>query len=503
MLLYPDALDGVLEGVTVSTILEQRDGLPRTSAALRGDGSDDALRVCFLGGSVTEQRSGYRPRVSSWLGQQAAAIGRMRVEEVPAFCGNTGSKVLAFMVADWVVARRPHLVFIELVINDGDTLLETDDPESIGSALEGIVRHVRDALPRAEICLLYMFVRDDLPLQMRTGSKAWADNDDAAAVEAYHDRIPQLHSRVCERYGLPSINLVPLMARVPPRWRQQLFRDDCHVHDPGGAFAAAAICAALQELTTAAGGKRGVDAAKVIGHVGSLPSPLHHRPWGRGRAEPVVPQQLSFFYTNAPPRDAQEQQALQQRILKRHSQLDMDPLDNSQQKPWWLLYPGDRAELHFTGTRLGLLTMIGPDSGVVVCEVDGGKWMCRRVLLDRWAYFWRLAVVALVEELPPGPHVAVLWLEEGPPDRTLLKRSPSGPHWAQCLREEKDHKLWLMHWLIEEASESERWLVRPDPHGGMHRSSKVEQHEVESQPMSQPRRLGGASVSRGGRRADA
>ena len=70
------------------------------------------------------------------------------------------------MVADWVVARRPHLVFIELAINDGDTLLETEDGDSIGSALEGIVRHVRDALPRCELCLFHMFIRDDLPLRL-------------------------------------------------------------------------------------------------------------------------------------------------------------------------------------------------------------------------------------------------------------------------------------------------------------------------------------------------
>jgi hypothetical protein len=70
---------------------------------------------------------------------------------VPAFCGNCGSKVLAFMVADWVVSHQPHVVFIELAINDGDTLLETEDAESLGSALEGIVRHVRDALPRCPL----------------------------------------------------------------------------------------------------------------------------------------------------------------------------------------------------------------------------------------------------------------------------------------------------------------------------------------------------------------
>lgn len=37
------------------------------------------------------------------------------------------------MIADWVVSRNPHLVFIELTINDGDSLLETNDVEASSS----------------------------------------------------------------------------------------------------------------------------------------------------------------------------------------------------------------------------------------------------------------------------------------------------------------------------------------------------------------------------------
>ena len=206
-------------------------------------------------------------------------------------------------------------------------------------------------------------------------------------------------------------------------------------------------------------------------------------------------------------------EGVQRRILQRHTQLDMDPLNNAQQRNWWLLYAGDRAELHFSGTRLGFLTMIGPDAGIVQCDIDGGeppsplhpaghpchcawlraagKWSCRLNLLDKWAYFWRLAVVALVEELPPGPHVAVLTFLPERPDRALLKRKPGGPHWEQFRREGKEHKLWMMHWLIEEESDRER-AVTPFASGGAVPKAK---HSA---------RLGGVSgVSTGGRKADA
>lgn len=75
----------------------------------------------------------------------------------------------------------------------------------------------------------------------------------------------------------------------------------------------------------------------------------------------LKPEQLSFFRVK-PPSDAAELEALRARLIRRHTQLDMDPLDNSAQQAWWLLYPGDHAELHFSGTRLGILTMIGKNT---------------------------------------------------------------------------------------------------------------------------------------------
>lgn len=63
-------------------------------------------------------------------------------------------QVLAFLTHEWVVKPAPDLLFIELAINDGDTLLETDDEQSIGCALEGIVRQVKEKLPHCEVRLV-------------------------------------------------------------------------------------------------------------------------------------------------------------------------------------------------------------------------------------------------------------------------------------------------------------------------------------------------------------
>lgn len=46
------------------------------------------------------------------------------------------------------------------------------------------------------MCMLHMFVRDDLPLHLRSGTKAWADNDDAAAALTYLE-VPLICVRAC------------------------------------------------------------------------------------------------------------------------------------------------------------------------------------------------------------------------------------------------------------------------------------------------------------------
>ena len=97
-------------------------------------------------------------------------------------------------------------------------------------------------------------------------------------------------------------------------------------------------------------------------------------------------------------------------------------------------------------------------------------------------------MVTLAEELPKGEHVATLRLEAEVPDRSIMRRPPSGPVWHQCKREGKEHKLWLMHWLIEESSDMERAVVpRPE-------SQAARGHERT--------RLGGAGLATGGRNAD-
>ena len=57
LLAYPDDLDAPLGDLALDAVLCRRDGLPGLAAALDGALGGEPLRVCYLGGSVTEQRS--------------------------------------------------------------------------------------------------------------------------------------------------------------------------------------------------------------------------------------------------------------------------------------------------------------------------------------------------------------------------------------------------------------------------------------------------------------
>jgi len=76
-------------------------------------------------------------------------------------------------VDDWVNAHEPDLVFLEAVVNDGDSVLETGDEAGVRRAVEGIVRQIKSKHPRCDIVLVHMLLRGDLPSSRRTGTRAW------------------------------------------------------------------------------------------------------------------------------------------------------------------------------------------------------------------------------------------------------------------------------------------------------------------------------------------
>ena len=414
--LSPAALDAAIRA---------RDGLPlvRARAERAARGAALGLRVAYVGGSVTAQRDGWRPAFHAWL--ERALPAPLGHDMKCAAIGNCGSKVLAFVLNDWVLPdeRPPDLVLIETAINDGDALLESGgDETSIRRALEGLVRGVRLTAPTAELLLVVSHLRTDLPQARRSGTLAWVNGDVAGAERVYSESVPAIHEQVASHYGIPSVNITRALRGLPPTTLDALFRDDCHTTPAGAAVVASIVAACVQKSIAAAAARP------------PLPPPLDPLHWAGGRAHHIARSDLHLATdaAGAP--------------LHTSQFWDVDPLTGARGQ-WWLLAPeGDDAlVINFAGTSLALLTHVGPDAGVVRCKVTpacgGAPIVSRHVLFDQWAYYYRLSVVVLAEGLNPGQYQARVNLEQEPPDRSIAKRELQ-PAVAGPLR------LWLMHALV-------------------------------------------------------
>ncbi len=392
-----------------------RGGLPRLRerAAAASCGAALGASVAFVGGSVTAQREGWRPAFHAWLNERIRVP--MGHQAHNASLGNAGSKLLSFLVDDVVCAAgTPNLVFIDTVVNDGDNLLESGDEVGILRALEGIVRALRSE--GCELVLVEMHLRTDLPKSRRSGTLAWVDSENVTDV---YESARLLHERVADHYGLTSVSVTRALRALDAEALDAIYRDDCHTTPFGATVIASIVAAAVDRCLT-------LNDADV--QPANLPAPLDDAFWAGGAAYKV-----------------ERSHILSERLPEQR--MDTDAL-TSTPGAWWLLSPGDALQLEFTGTALALVTHIGPDSGVVLCEITPVDSTAapprvsrhRHVLFDRWAYYYRLAVVLLADGMPMGRYRARITLETDAPDRSVANKAPQ-PRVSGELR------LWTQYYL--------------------------------------------------------
>ena len=160
--------------------------------------SDHALKVVFLGGSITDgvgQNNGlpWRTRVMNWLETTYPSTSFTFTNSA---ISGTGSEFGVFRTDRHVLAHNPDLVFVEFGVNDSEqeqinwNYLYSD--ERIRAAMDGIVRKIRAAAPACDIVFLYTTT--------------------VAMATTYYEQgqLPPkvlVHKEVAEHYGIPQINL--------------------------------------------------------------------------------------------------------------------------------------------------------------------------------------------------------------------------------------------------------------------------------------------------------
>lgn len=342
--------------------LRARGGLPNFFAACAGTGE---VRVAYFGGSITAA-PGWRVQSREWF--QSRWPGA-KFSEIHAAIGGTGSDLGVFRCGRDVLAKKPHLVFVEFAVNDGGA-----DPVRIHRGMEGIVRQIRAADPATDICHVYTIAQG-----MLAEEKAGKTPRSIAAME-----------QVAEHYGIPSIRFgrevakreaageLIFQAPKPEQDGKPVFSPDAvHPFTETGHKIYTEVLRRSFESMAAAPGAAGPHAS---------PAPLRADNWEKAVMVDIRPEWRKGAWRTL---DAAADD-LGKRFASRTTLHQAEA-------------PGAALEFAFTGTAVGVFDLVGPDGGQVQVWVDGeDKGL--RPRFDAYCTYHRLQTLWVAQDLPPGRH---------------------------------------------------------------------------------------------------
>jgi hypothetical protein len=156
-----------------------RGGLPNFFSKIK---AGQPVRIAFLGGSITRAGNGYRDQILSWFKNQYPAN---QFEEIMAAVSGTGSDFGACRVKKQVIDHQPDLVFIEFAVNDNRMLMQM-----VRETMEGIVRQIWKGNKSTDICFIYTFAAENLPLLQKN---IFPSSVSAMETIASQYNIPSIH----------------------------------------------------------------------------------------------------------------------------------------------------------------------------------------------------------------------------------------------------------------------------------------------------------------------
>lgn len=327
--------------------------------------------VAFLGGSITEM-GGYRPRVMNAL---RLRFPKCAFTEIAAGVSSTCSDTGAFRVGRDVLAKgKVDLFFVEFAVNDDQDGHFTEEHAIRG--MEGVVRRVRTANPCCDIVMIHFVNKGEL-----------------ATLQAGKVPIPYVaHSKVAERYGVPTVSVGAELARqiAAGEWTWEKYGGE-HPSSAGNDFAAALVERLLTEEWT------GDVRAQPVAH--ALPEMLDAASYAQGGRVPLETAVRGAGWNLSVPdwksvRGSKRGQYCREPVL-------------------WSETPGSEFTLTFTGTAAGaFVTSYFEDVGAFEVSVDGGAFApCRMV--SQWSYCLHYPMtVMLAEGLKDARHTLTVRLVE-------------------------------------------------------------------------------------------
>lgn len=326
--------------------------------------------VAFIGGSITEME-GYRPMVCEDLKKRFPKTAfTFTAAGISSTCSTTG----AFRLQEHVLDRGPvDLFFVEFAVND-DQDAHHERRECI-RGLEGIIRHVRQHNPSADIVVTY-FVNERMLATFKEGKEPLSSSSHGEVLRHYQVSGIELNREVFERIQAGKLT-----------WKQF---GGVHPAPPGNR-----ICANMIDrlLDQAWAGPIGAEAAKKP-H--PLPAPLDPNSYANGRFLDPAKAEIVKGWTIETPEWSK---------LKGSHRARFD-----REKFLCATEPGAELKLKFEGRAIGIFLLAGPDAGTVEASIDGAPARQFNLLHGFSAGLHYPRSIMFDADLKPGPHVLTLKL---------------------------------------------------------------------------------------------
>ena len=290
--------------------------------------------VAFMGGSITEM-NGYRPLVCAWLQERFPGTKfTFTAAGISSTCSTTG----AMRLQRDVLSKGPvDLFFVEFAVND-DQDAGHARRECI-RGMEGIVRHVREHNPHADIVNVHFC--------------------NPGIVETFQKKNTPVsvgaHETVDEHHHVSSVNLAKEVAQQISEgtltWKQF---GGTHPGPQGNRLAADMASVLLEKAWQ---GELPKDASKKAHD--DPDKPLDIASYARGRlVDPSQANADSWMW------DVPNWKTLPGNCRTRFVKEKLLAADK----------PGSELTLEFTGRAIGAYVLAGPDAGTVEASIDGGEF---------------------------------------------------------------------------------------------------------------------------------
>lgn len=354
-----------------------RSGLKRSARKLK---NGNAMTVAFIGGSVTvgagasdESDTSYRALTCKYLKQRFPQTFHF----VNAAIGGTDSSYGAFRLKEHVFKHGPvDLLFVEFAVNDsGNRTMSV-------RAMEGIVRQAKRFNPHIDICFLYLANQPGAEHYSRTGRP--------------QDNVIH-HEDVAEHYGIPSIHIANRIYRMiesgAVRW-EDLSGDAVHPNDHGYSLYARFLQHFLEEVLVA-------DDSDTL-NFPVLPSPMD--PYCYENADLISTQKVVNVSGWRMVRGWTTEQTCSWR----------PPADILLGET-----PGAGFQIRFTGTAVGIVLLIGMDTGDIDFSIDGGQYRTVQIFDRHCELFYRPRIVLFADDLVPAPHTVDIRISDQKHERSV------------------------------------------------------------------------------------